>query len=66
MLFTDGLIEAMDPKGELFEIERVMSQISASRALEPDACLRRIFDDVVCFAAGATWNNDLTMVIGGR
>ena len=66
VLFTDGLIEAMDPKGELFEIERVMSQISASRALEPDACLRRIFDDVVCFAAGATWNNDITMVIGGR
>jgi sigma-B regulation protein RsbU (phosphoserine phosphatase) len=65
-LFTDGLIEAMDPSGALYELERVAAQLAATRTAAPDACLRRILDDVVAFAAGATWNDDITMVIGGR
>ncbi len=62
VLFSDGVIEQRSPEGEYFSIERLRSVIADS----PDAAtdVRRVFDDLLAFAAGARLDDDATVASG--
>ncbi len=65
VLFTDGVDEAMNPKGDLYTLERMREFI---RVNPPDAeeLGRALLADVRRFAAGRPQNDDITIMTFGR
>ena len=62
LLFTDGIVEATSPDGELFGLERTLSIVRAHRREAPDAILDALFHAVGDFS-GHQLQDDLTAVI---
>jgi sigma-B regulation protein RsbU (phosphoserine phosphatase) len=60
LLFTDGLTEAHDPQGGLFEEERLKDAFARHHGKSPDAMVEGIFAEIAAFAAGAPQHDDLT------
>jgi sigma-B regulation protein RsbU (phosphoserine phosphatase) len=60
LLFTDGITEAHDPKGDLFEDERLHATVAGRGHLDAHQLVEGIFEDVHAFAAGAPQHDDLT------
>jgi sigma-B regulation protein RsbU (phosphoserine phosphatase) len=54
VLYTDGLTEATNKRGELYTIDRLCQDIVSSRALPPQELANSVFESVRTFA-----NNDL-------
>jgi serine phosphatase RsbU (regulator of sigma subunit) len=65
-LFTDGFFEWADAEGKQYGIERLQERIHEFRALPAAEMIRRIYDDVLAFAAGTTQRDDLTAVVVKR
>jgi serine phosphatase RsbU (regulator of sigma subunit) len=63
LLFTDGITEAHDPLGELFEDERLHATVAGRRNLDVRQLVEGIFEDVDAFAAGASQHDDLTCLV---
>jgi adenylate cyclase len=59
---SDGVTEAMNPRGELFGAPRLLAALAASAASEPQAVLAAVREDVRRFAAGAEQSDDVTLV----
>ena len=62
VLFTDGVAEAMDPAGEMFEEERLEEIVLSQRAASA-ADLKRAITGAVLEHAGGELQDDLTLVI---
>ncbi len=64
--FTDGLIEAFSPDGEMFGMDRLRNLIARSGAEFPEQLQETILAAVREFVASGTFKDDLTLlVIGG-
>jgi serine phosphatase RsbU (regulator of sigma subunit) len=63
LLFTDGITEAHDPLGELFEDERLHATVANRGHLDVRQLVEGIFEDVDAFAAGASQHDDLTCLV---
>jgi sigma-B regulation protein RsbU (phosphoserine phosphatase) len=60
LFYTDGVTEAHDPRGELFEDERLHASVAGRAGLDPRRLVEGVFEDVHAFAAGAPQHDDLT------
>jgi steroid delta-isomerase-like uncharacterized protein len=61
--FSDGVTEAINNDGEEFGEERLLECIQSNRSLTADDLLKRLFDDVRRFCAGAPQSDDLTALV---
>ena len=62
LLYTDGLVEAMDAREELYGAERVAAALAATTAQTPDETIDRLIAGVDAWGEGAP-NDDLTLVV---
>ncbi len=59
VLFSDGLVEQSDPKGEMYTVERVLKRLA--QPMPPTERVTDLADAVVAHAAGAVFTDDLTL-----
>jgi serine phosphatase RsbU (regulator of sigma subunit) len=60
---TDGIVEAVNEKGELFGFERFLASIEEGRGLNADELLEKIIKDVMLYAGKVEQHDDLTAVV---
>jgi serine phosphatase RsbU (regulator of sigma subunit) len=63
VLYTDGIVEAMDEAGEMYGFDRFIDVIDKNKALDADALLRKLMADVTHFVGDAEQHDDLTIVV---
>jgi sigma-B regulation protein RsbU (phosphoserine phosphatase) len=63
VFYTDGVVEAMNNKRELYGFERFMTSIERGRELDADALLEKLMDDVARYAGDSEQHDDLTIVV---
>jgi len=63
VLFTDGINEAEDPKGEMFGLEKLMEVVQANAALPVGELKTAILKAVDDFSHGAYQADDITILI---
>jgi sigma-B regulation protein RsbU (phosphoserine phosphatase) len=64
VLFTDGITEASDARGEEFQEDRLLALVTMYRHLRPQALREKIMAAVREFA-GDKWNDDATLLVLG-
>lgn len=62
VLYTDGVIEAFNPKGELFELDRLIALLDASRD-GPERFAEAVLARVAAWQGGGGATDDLTLVV---
>lgn len=62
VLYTDGIIETMDDKHEMYGMKRMLSKIKETAAKSCSDTITAILDDVKDFAKNDTQADDITMV----
>ena len=65
VVYTDGVTEAVNPKGEFYGFERLKEKISALQE-EAETISQRIREDVENFESGRERTDDLTVVVVHR
>jgi sigma-B regulation protein RsbU (phosphoserine phosphatase) len=63
IFYTDGVVEAINDKGELYGFDRLMSSIKEGRQLGANALLEKLIDDVMVYAGDTEQHDDLTVVV---
>jgi sigma-B regulation protein RsbU (phosphoserine phosphatase) len=63
VFYTDGIVEAMNEKEEIFGFERLLEVVQAARSMSADSLLKVIMDRVNAFAGGAAQHDDLTIIV---
>jgi sigma-B regulation protein RsbU (phosphoserine phosphatase) len=63
LLYTDGIVEAMNNKEELFGQERLRSSLAAATELSAQGILDRILRDLRQFTEGEDQSDDITAVV---
>jgi len=63
VLYTDGIVEAMNEKGEMFGFERLLNLIQNSESATAEALLQEINDRINGFAGNAAQHDDLTVIV---
>jgi sigma-B regulation protein RsbU (phosphoserine phosphatase) len=63
ILYTDGIVEAMDGEEKIFGFDRLMEMVRGKQTLSADSLLKEILDQVGEFAAGAEQHDDLTVIV---
>jgi len=61
--YTDGLIEWRNKSKETYDIARLLNFIKKNRALDCDALIKEMYDDVESFANYQNINDDLTILV---
>jgi sigma-B regulation protein RsbU (phosphoserine phosphatase) len=67
-LYTDGITEAENAKGEFYGKDRLKAFLDANSGLPPREMIDRFRDDIAAFTNGAEQSDDITMMalrIGG-
>ncbi|HKP97033.1 MAG TPA: PAS domain-containing protein [Fibrobacteria bacterium] len=62
LIFTDGLLEAMDSERKFYGIKRLLDIMSGDAIHEPEKVLKTILDDVRVFIRSEPYHDDLTML----
>jgi serine phosphatase RsbU (regulator of sigma subunit) len=65
ILYTDGIVEAMNEQEELFGFDRLLTVIQELTATEPAAILDEIMARVNAFVGRASQHDDLTVIVIG-
>ncbi|MGA9040574.1 MAG: PP2C family protein-serine/threonine phosphatase [Terriglobales bacterium] len=63
VIFTDGVVEAMNIRGEEYEEERLLQVLAAGAATTPDELLRRIMGDLDAFVGATPQHDDITCLL---
>ena len=63
IFYTDGIVEAMNEKAEIFGFERLIKLVKNAKSLSADSLLREILDRVNAFTGGAAQHDDLTVIV---
>jgi len=63
MLYTDGVTEAANEKGEQFEIGRLERAFSENRNLSAEQIINRVEQEISLFAGGQPQYDDITIMI---
>jgi serine phosphatase RsbU (regulator of sigma subunit) len=63
VFYTDGIVEAMNDRKEIYGFDRFLDAITAGKHLGADALLENLMDDVEQFVGGVEQHDDLTMVV---
>jgi sigma-B regulation protein RsbU (phosphoserine phosphatase) len=62
VFYTDGIVEAMNEKGELFGFERLLEIAGKEKTSSADAILHHILEEVKDFAGSAVQHDDITVI----
>jgi sigma-B regulation protein RsbU (phosphoserine phosphatase) len=62
LFYTDGVTEASDPEGNMFEIEGLVQSLHTHAELPAAEILRAIREDVISFTGSDVLSDDFTMV----
>lgn len=62
-LLTDGVVEAPNPQGERFGVQRALSVVREHRNDEPDEIIQALFQTLNTFRSGMDQEDDWTAVI---
>ncbi len=62
-LYTDGLSEIFDAKGDEYGVRRVESLVARHAGLAPDQMLSACLDEISNFSAGVKRTDDLTLLV---
>ena len=63
IFYTDGIVEAMNEKKEMFGFERLLKVVQGTRSLSADSLLKKIIDCVNGFAGDVAQHDDLTIIV---
>ncbi len=63
ILYTDGIVEAMNPKSEEYGMERFHGQVQQHADKVPGEVLQAVLEDIDKFARGRDQHDDITMVV---
>jgi serine phosphatase RsbU (regulator of sigma subunit) len=63
LFYTDGMVEAMNNKGEIFGFKRLLEVVEQSTSMDVDSLLQEILDNVNAFVGHASQHDDLTVII---
>ena len=63
VLYTDGIVEAMNDKEEIFGFERLLEIVQETSPMDAYSLLKEILEKVNAFAGGAPQHDDLTVII---
>jgi sigma-B regulation protein RsbU (phosphoserine phosphatase) len=63
VFYTDGAVEAMNAKEELYGFDRFLDSVREGRDLESPALLDKLFDDIARFVGGTEQHDDITIIV---
>jgi serine phosphatase RsbU (regulator of sigma subunit) len=63
VFYTDGIVEAVNDKDELYGFDRFITSIREARGLEADSLLSKLMDDVLNFVGNVEQHDDITLVV---
>jgi serine phosphatase RsbU (regulator of sigma subunit) len=63
IFYTDGIVEAMNHRGEIFGFKRLLAMIQQSTSIDADSLLKEILDSVIAFVGNAPQHDDLTVIV---
>jgi serine phosphatase RsbU (regulator of sigma subunit) len=63
VFYTDGIVEAMNEKKEIFGFERLLEVVQEASSMNADSLLKEILDKVNRFSGGAAQHDDLTVIV---
>lgn len=63
VIFTDGLVEAVDPQGREFEEARLLGLLAQCSCRPAAAVLSCIMSELEAYVAGARQNDDITLLV---
>jgi sigma-B regulation protein RsbU (phosphoserine phosphatase) len=63
VVFTDGLVEAVNSREEEYDESRLLSAIEAGRSVEPADLLRRLMSELVLFVGNTPQHDDVTCML---
>ena len=63
VLYTDGIVEAMNEQEEMFGFERLLEVVQSSTSATAEALLNEIKDHVKEFTGSAAQHDDLTVIV---
>ncbi len=63
LLYTDGVTEAVNSKGELYGIKRLCQVIIKFSPLSAQEIMGKILDDILEFSSGQAQSDDITMIV---
>jgi sigma-B regulation protein RsbU (phosphoserine phosphatase) len=63
VLYSDGISEAHNASGEVFEAARIIDSITRSRHLALDASLDALLADLAAFTGGKTHDDDISLLV---
>jgi sigma-B regulation protein RsbU (phosphoserine phosphatase) len=66
VLYTDGLVEREDPKGEPFGDARLIELVKRERQEKASTIIERLFMEVYKYGANEKWRDDATAIIVKR
>ncbi|MFO1471419.1 MAG: PP2C family protein-serine/threonine phosphatase [Turneriella sp.] len=61
-LYTDGVIETINPANQFFGMDRLEKMLRITRGLELSKVIPRIFSDMVHFSEGVAFRDDIAMM----
>jgi len=63
VLYTDGIVEAMNEQGEMFGFDRFLEVVRSSGTMSAESLLQEIDDRVKDFSGEAVQHDDLTVIV---
>jgi len=63
VIFTDGVIEAMNERGDEYGEDRLLQVLAAGAAATPDELLRRMMGDLDLFVGATPQHDDITCLL---
>jgi serine phosphatase RsbU (regulator of sigma subunit) len=63
VFYTDGIVEAMNEKEEMFGFDRLVAVVQGARSMSANALLNEIMNRVNAFVGGAAQHDDLTVIV---
>ena len=63
LLFTDGATEALNEDEEMFDVERLLRCLEQQQALDPDAALDKLMDELRQWAGSHALDDDITLLM---
>lgn len=63
ILYTDGVVEALNSEGEMYGFDRLMASIEEGSNLDENTLLEKLMEDVSRFVGSAEQHDDLTIVV---
>ena len=63
IFYTDGVVEAMNKKEEMYGFDRFIEVIKEHKGLDAEAFMQKLIDDINNFVGKAEQHDDLTIVV---